>query len=266
MIEIDQRNGYGFTYASPEEHSLSAPFFPESSEEVLDTCISEGSCLVEAGPGTGKSHLVGDLVTTATGKDLHTLILSAHISGGSKQGVENALYVLDRFNDQFGDTGLIVVDNVDYYGYSGTKRTRRYPLALAHTAVASYIVGVMEDPDSAIVCGTSHTQSWRESHWRYPERSDDQVTEVAQDFLDRFKVKYDFDGTIDQIVAGELLGSRFPEADEETLGRCIDAIFENAGNLYFRHVNHTTAVDPSEIPEELAKIDDITRQKIGVPA
>lgn len=263
MIEIDQRNGHGFTYASPEAVDLTTPYFPTASGAILETCLSSGSCLIEAGPGTGKSHLVSDLASKAASEGLHTLVLAAHINGGSKQGVDNALYVVDHFNQEYGEAGLLIVDNVDYYGYSGTRRTRRYPLALAHTAVAEFIGDLIEDTTSTNVCGTSHTQEWRESHWRYGERSDDHVTTIAKQLLDRFQVAYHFDGVIDQAIAGELLSTRFPDADEQTLGKCIDAIFENVGSLYFRHINHTTAVDPSEIPEELAKIDGITRQKIG---
>lgn len=270
MTHQDRRNGQGFTYATEATAAAEAEamtYFPEIAAATLEQVRQTGNCVITAGPGAGKSHLVSDLLQLATSDGQPILQLAAEINGGSKKGVDNALFVLGTFAERHPD-GLIAVDNVDFYGYSGSQLKRRYPLALAHIQVANQLSEMVRDQQAPAVIGTAHTQAWRDNHWLYPTvRPDDMVTPQAQALLDSFDSEVVFDGIVSDRVAEQLIGSRLseqPSAAESTT-IIMDSLREYAGDLYFRHVNHLPSdmIDAAAIENALRQIDQGTAIRLG---
>ena len=268
MIHHDRRNGHGFSYAPPGAESNYMLYFPGDAASLLDQARNEGGSLITAGPGTGKSHLVSDVVQLAVQEGQPALKLSAHISGGSKKGADNALYVLDEFARAHPD-GLVTVDNVDFYGYSGTRFARRYAVAQAHTRVASYLTEMMLDDQAPALCGTAHTQAWRDSHWLYGQKyAVDTVTPAAQTLLDAFGTNVTFDGIISDEVAKTLLGNKLAtDGDATEIPDILEDIRSHAGDLYFRYVNHLPAeAHLDDINKALRLIDEGTAVRLGSSA
>lgn len=219
------RSGHGYSITAAKPDSDGQPqIFPEDTRNVIEITSAFGSCLIEAVVGAGKSHLVSDIgVLARSGQyEMPTLTMRAHISGGCKEGALNALRILDQFSEEMRDEGLIIVDNADYYGYSGSDGKRRYQCALRHIEVARYINDLTSDPEAPRICATAHDDEWRANHWLYGRREIDEVTPQAQALLDSFAGTYHFSGEIDSATAASLLSDRFGEAATEiaqVLGR-----------------------------------------------
>lgn len=264
MVTIDKRNGYGFQYYDGEQAlPHDEVYFFDDAVRVIDTAKQETNCLVTAGPGTGKSHLVTDVAEVAQQSETPALILLAHINGGSKKGVENALYVLDEFTERHGNEGLVIVDNLDYYGYSGSTAARRYPLAVAHTRVASHLIDLINDDQAPQVCGTSHTEEWRAGHWLYgAKRPDDEVTPVAAQLIEAFSSSVDFTGELSEQAAIHILQQKL--ADTSRLRVALRTIADYAGGFYFRYLNHLpTGTASEQLQQSLEAIDARTARLVG---
>ncbi|MBI2588884.1 hypothetical protein HYW35_01590 [Candidatus Saccharibacteria bacterium] len=214
----DMRNGHGYCIIAPmtglDEHP---GFFPVDAQNVMDLVVANGSCLIEASVGAGKTHLVSDIARLARNDALEmpTLTLKAQISGGSRAGASNATSVLNHFAEAVGNQGLIIVDNVDYYGYSGSDGRRQYSRALAHSEVAKHLSVVIRDTSAPHVCATTHDDIWRANHWLYPLRGEDNVTPSAQSLLDSFSSRYNFSGKINAQTAEKVLKPKFGDSARE---------------------------------------------------
>ncbi|HCM51630.1 TPA: hypothetical protein DIS56_00635 [Candidatus Saccharibacteria bacterium] len=236
------RNGHGYSVAVPEPDSDGQLLiFPEDARIALEVTQAFGSCLVEAPVGTGKSHLVSDIgVLARSGQyEMPTLIMQAHISGGCKEGASNALRVLDKFADQAGNKGLVIVDNADYYGYSGSEGKRRYQCALKHVEVARFLGHMTKDPDAPQVCATAHNEEWQANHWLYGRREEDLVTPQAKALLDSFAGTYYFTGAIDTDTAESLLKRKFGERASE--------ITQQLGRRGILDFLHASQIDPDGV-------------------
>lgn len=266
MVEIDKRNGSGFKYDDAVDAPSSSLYFPAVVEELIDITVVDGGCLVEAGPRTGKSHLLTDLQNRYTSQGVPSLTLNAMINGGTKRGVESALYVLDEFSERHAADGVILVDNADYYGYSASGRTgfRSYSVAQAHIRVAEYLRELVVDTSTPSVLAAAHNEQWRQVHWRYPHRrDDDEVTPAAQALLESFLQVYPFTGSIDAETARGLVPDTFTDAEFEEF---VAFLKEEAGEIYFRHLNHFNPeipISPEAIHDEVRRIDTETSRLLG---
>lgn len=208
MTIENNKNGYGFCFAEPDSRESTELLFPRDASEIMYKAVVSGSCVAEGSIGAGKSHLVQDLGRVArVQQDIPTLTLRAHISGGSKQGANVALREIDAFADARRADGLIIIDNVDYYGYSGCKRKRSYPIAASHTRVAEYLSALVDDADSPLMIGTAHDAVWRSQKWGFKARrgEDDNVTPAAEKLLNSFAAEHKFTGSLDAYTAARLL-------------------------------------------------------------
>lgn len=263
--QVDRRNGYGFYYNNGHDVNIQPDMslFPEVADTVLKTALEIGNCLVTGGPGSGKSHLIEDVLRTAEAEARPALGIAAHISGGSKKGVDNALFVLGSFAEKHGRDGVVAVDNVDYYGYSGSSAGRRYSLAKSHIDVAREIQRMVTEDQAPVVVGTAHTEDWRKTHWRFADkRADDEVTPAADQLFNAFDHEFKFEGQISEEVARQLLRQKGiePAAFEDVL----EAIRIHSGSLNFRYVNHLPdQFDPSEIVHHLGLINQRTAHLLG---
>lgn len=209
--DLRNKNGLGYAVNPFFGKETEADFiFRHDADQVVDLLLANGSCLIEGGVGVGKSHLVNDVggIAQSPELDMPTLVLSAHKNTGSKRGVKHALDVLTEFEDEVGDEGLIIIDNIDMYAYSGSSAKRQYSLAQKHTEVAQHILGLVQNPDAPFVCATSHDSAWRDSHWLYSLKrnlENDEVTPVASALLGAFSVKHSFPGLLEEVVAERIL-------------------------------------------------------------
>lgn len=261
----DFRNGFGYEY-SPKLEMIEPreTIFPSQAMEIVDQTLSDGSCYVWGDPGAGKSHLVKDLFVESQNRGIPVISIAAHINGGSKKGAVNSEYVLDTFVERHPRESLIIVDNIDYYGYSGSRAHRRYGVAEAHLRVAKKLINLIEVDTSAAVCGLSHTQSWRDAHWKFKDKrgEEDKVSGTAQLLLDSFKGEYVFDGRISEEVAMEILTGK--SLSLESASKIIAELRMCRGELLFRHVNHL-AIDPRtrDVLTSVNIIDQHTQRLIG---
>jgi hypothetical protein len=266
MITENLRNGHGYTLTeATAEESLHPTIFSEDAHAVLYASVAEGSCLAEGSVGAGKTHLLRDIGKIARKEyDLPTLLFRAHISGGSRSGVTNALRELDAFAEGRENDGIILLDNVDFYGYSGSKCRRSYGLAAAHTQVARYLGDLLSDQTAPLVAGIAHDDAWRRMKWLYSTKkgADDRVTPAAQDLLDGFVARYDFTGDITLDIAESLLVDQgFSHNDLPDL----TARLINTKSLCYRIVSRLT---PQSITEQglggaIARIEFGTQKRLG---
>lgn len=220
-IDLRNKNGHGYAIVPPIENTHEPElYFKSDAEVVLDSVLENGNCLIEGSVGAGKTHLLEDVNSLIRwgAPGVATMIFSAHKNVGTKKGVKRALDTFENFITEAGEDGVIIIDNVDMYGYSGSKGRRQYTLAHAHADVASYLQEVIQDNgDTPLVIGTSHDRQWREQHWKYQEKKGDkdQVTPVAAALLGSFTMKYTFDGKLAPNQALEILTSQKSFSNEE---------------------------------------------------
>ena len=269
-MDIDKRNGQGFVYVPDGDSAeFSEELFPDDVDEIFQMVIGEADCLVEAGPGAGKSHLVNDMRARCHDLGMASLTLYAHINGGSKQGVANALHVLDSFANMDAEDSVLLIDNVDYYGYSKRDIKRRYRLAKEHTQVALYLMEWLSDSQAPPVMATSHNGDWRETHWLYGKKYEvDEVTDKAEQLLDSFGARYYFSGELSDEVATGLLMRRDTSITPETTQSMLEAVKEATGKITYRHIGllglSVLEAGGDELLAEILKVDQHTRQLTGV--
>lgn len=126
----DQRNGHGvlmYVPESPQDFGDKLSYqdetvFPEATDIALRALRAPNKGLLVLGePGSGKSHLVDDLVLAhGAANNAPAMTLSLHLVGGSATGLENAKGYVDTFTRRIGDTqGLVVLDNLGYRHFRG---------------------------------------------------------------------------------------------------------------------------------------------------
>lgn len=257
------KNGHGYALHMPEQ-DMDYPDlrFESDTYTVFDSAISYESCLIEGEVGAGKTHLIHDLdrLIRFSAPDATTLEFSVQKNVGTKRGVKHALDILDRYIETERDNGVILIDNIDMYGYSGSDGKRQYSLAKKHIEVARFLGDVITSPDTPIVIATSHTQKWRDQHWRYPEKkgSNDEVTPFAHDLLGTFAVKHAFSGLISKDVAHEILVSeRGVRVDDAK--HILSQLYDEGTQITHRVV---TKIDPlcaleSGLHKEIERVDKI---------
>lgn len=240
----DNRNGHGYQVFVPEMSS--SPEFLEFADtnSIIRKTMLNGDCLVSGPVGAGKSSLMREIAEVVLAEDRAdaVLVLSAHKNGGCQEGAINALAVTDVFVEKFGKDGLIIVDNADYYGYSGRRSKRSYSRALAHIPVARYFTDLLSETDRPLIIGAAHTEQWRRKKWGYVDRECDEVTPAAQTFLDSFHSRYVFNGRLSEDVASRMLGASF---DKDTAVE-LQSLLVSCGALYHHIVRRIT---PSTIQE-----------------
>jgi hypothetical protein len=178
------------------------------ANRVIDALIAEGSCLVEGKVGAGKTHLAGDITSLAVRAEIPSLKFSVHKNVGTKKGVKNALDSFEAFIGEFGEDSLIILDNVDMYGYSGSRAKRQYSLAERHSEVARYLIDLTSDSTAPLICATCHDEEWRKTHWLYPDKRKDPeepVTKTAKQLLGSFSSQHAFEGILDEFTAKKML-------------------------------------------------------------
>lgn len=269
-ISKNVRNGIGAIYETGPSDDLDNEhiLFNDEAVEFVDIANTEGNCLVEGIPGAGKTHLVNDIRRAIWQTGRPALTLKAHISGGSKKGGENANYMMDVFAERHGSEGIIVIDNVDYFGYSGGKNKRSYPMAEAQLIAANKIIELTTDDSAPGVIGLAHTEEWRQAHWQYSSRrgvDNDEVTPVAHTIIKSFTERRQFNGTIDEDTAVAILQEKFPETETGTIDRTIKMLGKITNKLYFRHVNHLPIATGCEtdIRQAIDEININTVQMMG---
>lgn len=233
-------------------------YFPDFVDETLDLVDQQKNLLIEGEPGVGKSHLAHDLVIAGSEAGLVTGGIVTHINGGSKRGVSNALDFFDQLRQRSSGNGLLVVDNIDFFGYSGNSGKRGYGLAEAHLTVAREIKSMVDDPDDLTVVGVGHTSLWRIHHWGFGERRGDQedaITPVITDLLLAFDEIRDFEGIISAGVAKHLLRRRHPEISCEAATDIVEQVHELVGRLTFKHLYHLDPAAPS-VQSEIDRIEE----------
>lgn len=266
-MEKNINNGFGFIYinAQDEEH-FTKQLFSKQAADVLDHAWEQGSSLAIGCPGAGKTHLLERIQRESFERGLSSLAFQAHINGGSAKGVENALYVIDEFKQRHRQNAVLLIDNADYYGYSGQSIRRRYNLAYNHLAVAEHLIDLLGSNQSPIVIGTAHTQQWRDSHWRYGEKTlIDEVTPTAQKLLDSFSDCYYFDGTLSETEAAEIARQKVPNLSSRETSRFLEKLKEKTGNLFFRHLGMLSLAaftDSKLLSAEVEKINEGTEALI----
>ena len=270
-MDIDVRNGCGFVYQGQDEsRDWSEELFPDDVSTIMHLTDNNSSngCLVEAVPGAGKSHLVENMQGRCQRVGMASLTFYAHINGGSRRGTENALYVLDEFAKNDPEDSLLIIDNIDYYGYSRRDVKRRYVVAKEHLAVANYLIDWLNDDQTPDLVATSHDKQWRESHWRYGEKyCDDDVTPVASALLASFDAHHFFKGNVSQENAVALILKEHPTIEPIDAERMIEALENVTGQTAYRHIGHVS-IDAlmsggDKLVEEIERVEQRTLELIG---
>lgn len=234
-INLRNKNGYGYAIIPPSEYTSEPElYFETDAERVFDSVLAHGNCLVEGTVGAGKTHLLEDVHNLIRwgSPAVATMLFSVHKNVGTKKGVKRALDAFEGFINDTGDEGVIILDNIDMYGYSNSKARRQYTLAKEHTQVAAYLEEVIkDDTDTPLVIGTSHDERWRNQHWRYPEKKgdNDEVTPVALSLLSSFAIKYTFDGKLEPNKIARILTSQksFDDAEAQEVIAVLESQPEN---------------------------------------
>lgn len=245
---VNLRNAHGYEQYLPGTMIEGGGPFEFDAHVIMQAVADEGNCLIEAPVGAGKSHLMRDIgrVARSAQYELPTLHFSAHISRGSKRGAENARRVVTDFCDEAGTGGVILLDNADMYGYSGSKGNN-YNRALAHLPIAKMFAEIVRDDQAPAVCATSHDAKWREGHWRYGERKgDDEVTPSASDLLRSFTLKHLFYGVIGHDTARAMLDEKL--ASPEMIDGVVDRMRSRNGSLLYRVIKN---IDPENVAYDI---------------
>lgn len=250
----DQHNGHGVLAVVPEnsiDYGLEFAFqddtvFPEATDIALRALKAPAQALLVQGePGSGKSHLVDDLVLAiGAANNAPAMALSLHIIGGSALGLENARSHLDNFLRRTGDKkSLVVLDNLDYLGYKGSRRLNR-----ARELARGFddIVGALLENPRLITIGTVHDPEWRQNQWQW---EDAELNTHATHAIEAIGGKpYQFKGALSVSGLVEVVTETWPTISEEAAESHIGklALNEHADFFHARHVDPMLyATDPS---------------------
>lgn len=242
----DKRNGYGYLLFEPD-----MPVSPSANGDTISGCVSQrflemprimqkaldtGSVLLEGKPGAGKSNILQDFERCSRFVGTPVLKISVHINAGTTRTIEETVHLLENYQERFRDIGsVLLVDNVDYGGYKGKKRTRKNALQYAE-AVLPVLTKAVEDTGITAI-GTAHDELWRQNKWEW---SDPLINKSGRDLLEAFSSRYEFAGDMSEHSLRELLEHRSGSANK---AEEITSRLGELGLLSFYYGNH---IDPDE--------------------
>lgn len=205
-------NGHGywaFMPKHPAEFGEQAANMAEYGDflelrDVVGMAAQNGSVLVKGAPGSGKSHLVRELQTSAVVYDVPAFCLTTQVNAGKRGGIDNIRGPIEEFKQGVGDgQGLVILDNVDYLGYKG--RSRRVTPAAEYAASAREMFGeILDDPHLAVV-GTAHNDEWRAGRWTW---NNPDIDVPAQEAMDGFASQAVFEGKMSLVGLAHILHNR----------------------------------------------------------
>ncbi len=244
-------NGHGvqmFTPSSPrdfgEEFALADyTIFPESEHIARLALGSHNQALLVTGePGSGKTHLVADLLMAcAADNNAPAMSIALHIAGGSKEGANNARRYVHEFKEKTqGKKSLVIFDNIDFLGYRG--KSRRLGMTKDFAQNVADLVEETVCDKSTVVIGLAHDEDWRRGRWTW---QDDAINRNAYRALKVFGDEtYEFLGklTVPGLVQVAMeAGHERPEAEKFIGALAYDGLAD------FFHTRH---VDPTEFAED----------------
>jgi hypothetical protein len=242
-ITANVANGQGywmFTPRAPRSFGEQAGAMAEYGDfselgGVISMAAESGSVLVKGAPGSGKSHLVRELQTSAVVHNVPTFCLTTHVNAGKRTGIENVREPLAQFAETIdeGGQGLIILDNVDFLGYKGSSR-RATPTAEYAEQARALFGELIDDPRFAVI-GTAHDDAWREGRWTW---DDPRIDVPAREALELFGSQAVFEGKMSLVGLAHILHGR-----GFNLGTAARTIRELRGQdrANFFHANH---IDP----------------------
>lgn len=240
-----KKNGHGVQWTLPENATSfgqsfeihESDVFPEAnyvSRKVLRA--KDYSLLVQGEPGSGKSHLVQDIMwACADANNAPALTISLHIAGGHQQGGSNIRQYVEEFSRRLnGKRGLVIFDNLDFLGYKGSNRrlgrTREFAQQTAD------LVGAVVSEDNLAVLGIIHDKEWRHGRWTW---DDTEINHHANRALNAFsEPPYHFKGRLstDGLVKTMEMSGHSRQVAEKFVGQLV-----LDGKADFFHARH---VDP----------------------
>ncbi len=265
----DKRNGHGYVMFEPY-----TPTSPHANEATITGCVSQrfleipyvmqkaldaGSVLLEGSPGAGKSNILQDLERCSRLASTPLLRIALHINAGTTRTIEQSVTMLQQYQERFQDIGgMLLLDNVDYGGYKGSKRTRKNAFEYAE-AVLPVLTDTVQS-NHIVAIGTAHDDRWRESKWQW---NDPLINSHASNLLEAFQSRHDFQGSMTEDSLRELLEHRSGNVDTaEKVTRKLGEL----GLLSFYYGNH---VNPDEFisdPEAaLNRVEVGRRERYGYP-
>ncbi|NCU29793.1 ATP-binding protein [Candidatus Saccharibacteria bacterium] len=221
MSEVvsDMRSGYGFIQVNPEipasaevvannhffdESRRPNPYFFREMQRILVQLMSSNSdrLLVTGEPGSGKSSLVRQIVSTMAELSVPTLAVETHINAESKSGPENLKEKIINFSNLPAGVKLIIFDNVDFLGYRGKGRARTKAIEYAEQVNCLFRESL--GGSRVKILATAHDEEWREGHWTWGDPLiDDPSNKVLEQFSPEQKIV--FSGYLSSFGAKRLL-------------------------------------------------------------
>jgi hypothetical protein len=165
--------------------------------------------LVKGAPGSGKIHLVRDVLTGSVLNHLPVFVLTMHINAGKADGLENVRGPIEDFREKAEDTGggLVVLDNIDILAYRGKSKSRTRNRVREYAEAAVPFVADLVDDESMAVLGTAHDDAWRQGRWTW---DDERIDGAAQEVLDMFPSVMRFEGKMALEGLAHILWERMP--------------------------------------------------------
>lgn len=258
MLVKLRQNGYGLEYGacfSGEQDDYN-PWFDDANQQ-FSKLMETHSQVMSGEPGAGKSHITTDLFRAAYSGGMMSCMLACHINSGSMAGRQTTQEMLTTAKEA-GEECLVVVDNLDFMIYSGSRKKRRSDAKLAE--YADFVGGALLDCLDAdcTVLATVHSDEWRARHSRAPET----LWQRYQKVVTSLGGEQPFAGTITSTNAERLLLRRNIEPE---LAASITGELTRVGALLFRQAHH---ISPSIFTEQgieaaVEAVDKFKDQKIA---
>lgn len=272
-ITQDISSGNGYWYFLPEHAQGVATGLSGVAEygtfseipAIVEEAQTYGSTLVQGAAGSGKSHLVRELLTGCVVNDVPCFCLTMQVNASKpREGLGNAQEQLTDFREAVGDNGgVVILDNIDFLGYKGHSRRAGQSAEYAKGA-QEMVAGLLEDPRMTVI-GTAHDDIWRQGRWTWDNPD---IDEPAKAVLDSFGSRLVFEGRMSLVGLAHILHQRnqvFQAGEVTDPGmRAIDLgtaakvirVLRASGRANFFHAQH---LDPhlflSDPKAAIAKIE-----------